>query len=194
MQQETARIQAIASGESEALADLSDYLRRVLARGFSRQLSEADLSDLTQEAVLRIHQNITGFTGQSRLNTWAASVAVNTALMELRRRRHVHVSLPDAAEGTHELMAAPAAPDAIRQAQVSQLLLSAIDDSLTELQRTALLAKLSGIPMSEIARRMGRQRGALYKLLHDARQRLLAHLQERGLSADELLREMEASA
>ena len=48
--------------------------------------------------------------------------------------------------------------------------------------------------MSEIARKMGRKRGTLYKLLHDARSRLLAHLQERGLSADELLREMEAAA
>lgn len=194
MQHDTDRVQAILSGDGDTLRDLADYLRRVLARGFSRQLSEADLSDLTQESMLRIHENIAGFSGQSRLNTWAAAIAVNTALMALRRRRHVHVPLSDAAESTRALMAAPAAPDAIQQAQVSQLLLSAIDASLTELQRTALLAKLSGIPMSEIARRMGRKRGTLYKLLHDARGRLLAHLQERGLSADELLREMEAAA
>ncbi len=194
MPHDTDRIQAILSGDGDTLRDLADYLRRVLARGFSRQLSEADLSDLTQEAMLRIHENIAGFNGQSRLNTWAAAITVNTALMALRRRRHVHVPLSDAAESTRALMAAPAAPDAIQQAQVSQLLLSAIDASLTELQRTALLAKLSGIPMSEIARRMGRKRGTLYKLLHDARGRLLVHLQERGLSADELLQAMEAAA
>ncbi|MFT5683334.1 MAG: RNA polymerase sigma-70 factor (ECF subfamily) [Myxococcota bacterium] len=192
MQHETDRIQAIARGDGDALRDLADYVRRILARGFSRQLSEADLSDLTQEAVLRIHQNIDGFTGKSRLNTWAASIAVNTALMEVRRRRHAHVSLTDAAETARELMAAPAAPDAIAKAQVSRLLLQAIDDALTPLQRTALLADLAGMPVSEIARKLQRKRGAIYKLLHDARKRLLAHFQQQGLSVEALLRPMEA--
>ncbi len=192
MQQETDQIQAIARGEPDALRALGDHVRRILARGFSRQLSEADLSDLTQEAVLRIHQNIDGFTGQSRLSTWVAAVAVNTALMELRRRRHAHIPLSEAAARTRALLTAPLAPDAIQQAQVSRLLLAAIDESLTDLQRTALLAELSGVPLSEIARRLSRKPGTLYKLLHDARRRLRAHLQERGLDAELMLSQPEA--
>jgi RNA polymerase sigma-70 factor (ECF subfamily) len=47
-----------------------------------------------------------------------------------------------------------------------------IDEELTERQRTALLAAMGGMAMEEVARRMGTNRNALYKVLHDARKRL----------------------
>ena len=37
----------------------------------------------------------------------------------------------------------------------------------------------------EVARRMDSSRGALYKLLHDARKRLRAYFDERGITLDE---------
>jgi RNA polymerase sigma-70 factor (ECF subfamily) len=41
--------------------------------------------------------------------------------------------------------------------------------------------------MEEVARRLGTERNALYKLLHDARVKLKRSLERDGLSADELL-------
>jgi len=44
---------------------------------------------------------------------------------------------------------------------------------LTDKQRKALMAvAVQGMPLEEVARRMGTERNAMYKLLHDARVKL----------------------
>jgi RNA polymerase sigma-70 factor (ECF subfamily) len=49
------------------------------------------------------------------------------------------------------------------------------------------------MPLEEVARRMGTNRNALYKLLHDARQRLKRKMEAEGLSSEEILSAFEAS-
>jgi RNA polymerase sigma-70 factor (ECF subfamily) len=64
-----------------------------------------------------------------------------------------------------------------------------IETELTDRQRVAMIAILqSGMPMDEIARQLGTNRNALYKLLHDARKRLQQRLEETaGLTALEIM-------
>jgi len=178
------------SDERDAVAeDLVDYLRRALARGFGRQLGDADLEDLAQDAALRVYERLDDFRGDSRFTTWAASVAVNLALGELRRRKFKSVSLEDAANAGRLGLEPPVGATQLERTQAGALLLEAIDEALTESQREAMLAELGGVPLMEIARRTGRRRGAMYKLMHDGRKRLLRHFQARGITSAELLPE-----
>ncbi len=178
------------AGRDEASGELGGFLRGTLARGFGRQLSDADLDDLSQQAVMRTLERLDDFRGDSRFTTWAASIAVNAALGELRRRRHAGVSLDEAVEaGRAALEQEPAAPHRVQREAAARVLREAIAEALTEAQRQALLAELGGLPLMEIARRTGRKRGALYKLLHDARKRLRAYLETQGLGAADLLDE-----
>ncbi len=63
-----------------------------------------------------------------------------------------------------------------------------IATELTDKQRQALVAaRIYGMPLEEVARRMGTNRNALYKLLHDARQRLKKRMMAEGLSPQEVL-------
>jgi len=62
-----------------------------------------------------------------------------------------------------------------------------VDEELTVKQRKALLAALGGMHLEEVARRMGTNRNALYKLLHDARKRLKRRMTAEGLSPQEVL-------
>ena len=62
-----------------------------------------------------------------------------------------------------------------------------IDKDLTDKQREALMARVKGMPLEEVARRMGSNRNALYKLIFDARQRLKDGLLAKGLTAEEIL-------
>ena len=158
--------------QARAAAELRDYLRRTLAKGFGRQLVDADLDDITQESLLKIHRKLDTFGGQSRFTTWAATIAVNYAVSELRRRRHQHVSLEDAAEQ------ADWSADATTSEAEVELLRRGINEALTERQRIAIEAALGGLPLSELARRQGVSQGAVYKLLHDARCRLRIYLAE----------------
>ncbi len=62
-----------------------------------------------------------------------------------------------------------------------------IAEELTERQRTALMAVMHGMPLQEVAQRLGTNRNALYKLLHDARQQLQKRMRREGLSPEEIL-------
>lgn len=63
-----------------------------------------------------------------------------------------------------------------------------IDQELTDKQRAAItVVMFEGMPLEEAARRMGTNRGALYKLMHDARKRLKRRMEEEGISPEELL-------
>ena len=63
-----------------------------------------------------------------------------------------------------------------------------VDEELTHRQREAVVAVLlEGMPISEVARRMGTNQNALYKLLHDARKKLKGRMEAAGISSKEVL-------
>jgi RNA polymerase sigma-70 factor (ECF subfamily) len=53
-------------------------------------------------------------------------------------------------------------------------------------------ALLKGMPMEEVAQRMGMKRNALYKLIFDARLRLKRRMAREGLSPAEMMAAFEA--
>jgi RNA polymerase sigma-70 factor (ECF subfamily) len=181
----------------EALADLRVLLVRGLGYALSSRadVDDAALEDFTQDALLKILAALDTFRGESHFTTWAQKIAVRVAYTEMRRHRWRDVSLdemtdfPDS-DFVPSLMADPSTgpeQQAIQSA-VLQTLQRVIEEELTEKQRQALMAvKVQGIPLEEVARRMGTNRNALYKLLHDARQRLKTQLVAEGLSPDEIL-------
>lgn len=170
-------IDGVASDQAAVVAELRDYLHRTLARGFGRQLQDADLDDVTQECLLRVQQKLGSFAGKSRFTTWAATIAVNTALSTLRRRRFEHVSFEDAAEGID--WSATTDNPAETDDRIA-LLRRGIAEVLTPRQREAVHAAIGGIPLTEIARRYNVSQGAVYKLLHDARRKLKQFCQDGG--------------
>jgi RNA polymerase sigma-70 factor (ECF subfamily) len=63
-----------------------------------------------------------------------------------------------------------------------------IDEVLTDRQREAVVAViLEGMPIAEVARRMGTNQNALYKLLYDARKKLKLRMEAGGLSPQDVL-------
>ena len=62
-----------------------------------------------------------------------------------------------------------------------------IQNDLTKRQRTALLAELKGVPQDEIARNLGSNRNAIYKLTHDARKKLNQRLEAAGFTAEDVV-------
>jgi RNA polymerase sigma-70 factor (ECF subfamily) len=178
-----------------ALADLYDLLVRGLGAafgGYGRGV-EANFGAFAQEALIKITANLDSFRGESRFTTWATKIAVNVALTELKRKRWRDVSLQEllARRGAADRGPAESRPTAEQlalQNAVLRELRRVIDEELTERQREAVVAVLlEGMPISEVARRMGTTQNALYKLLYDARKRLKRQMEAAGLSAEESL-------
>jgi RNA polymerase sigma-70 factor (ECF subfamily) len=187
----------------EVLADLRSLLVRGLRYALADRLSvtEADLEDFAQEALLKILAGLDSFRGDSRFTTWTQKIAVHVAFTELRRRRWRDVSLQDLIAQYDEGGFTPAAltdPAFSPEQRVTQRMLLAmvrrfIAEELTDRQRQAITAAImGGMPLEEIARRMGTNRNALYKLLHDARQRLKRRMLAKGLSPQDVLAAFES--
>jgi RNA polymerase sigma-70 factor (ECF subfamily) len=179
----------------EALADLYDLLVRGLRVGLGNYGGgvDANAEDFAQEALIKITGNLDSFRGESRFTTWAQKIAINVALTELKRRRWRDVSLQDlfaqreaADRGPADTQLTP--EDLAFQNTVLGELRRIVDEELTDRQREAVVAVLlEGMPVSEVARRMGTNQNALYKLLHDARRKLKREMEAAGLSPQEVL-------
>lgn len=180
-----------------ALNDLREMLVEGLGYALAQRydVPEVELEDFAQEALLKILNGLDSFRGESHFTTWAHKIAINVAFTELRRRRWKNVSLQDLTAQYDEAFT-PAIltdPDPTPESLTTrQFLLDevgrTIAEELTERQRQALVAVvLGGMPPAEVARRMGTNRNALYKLVHDARKKLRRRLLTSGLSAAEIL-------
>lgn len=176
--------------DESALVQLREILVRNLGRALSdhHRADEAFLEDVAQDAVLRILDRLDQFQGRSRFTTWSTTIAIRLAMTELRRRRWRDVSL-DAViadsnfDPTATIDDSTSPSGQLDRAAIFTALHDAIQSALTEKQRTALLAELKGMPQDEIARHLGSNRNAVYKLTHDARKKLKQHLQAAGYSA-----------
>jgi RNA polymerase sigma-70 factor (ECF subfamily) len=179
----------------EALADLYDLLVRGLRAAFGSYGGgvEANFGDFAQEALIRITGNLDSFRGESRFTTWAQKIAMNVALTELKRSRWRDVSLQDLIDRREAADRGPAdtqlTPEQLAfQNMVLGELRRMVDEELTDRQREAVVAViLEGMPISEVAKRMGTNPNALYKLLHDARRRLKWRMEAAGFSSQEVL-------
>jgi len=179
----------------EALGDLYDLLVRGLRAAFGSYGGGVDayVEDFAQEALIRITGNLDSFRGESRFTTWAQKIAMNVALTELKRRRWRDVSLQDLIARREAADSGPAdrrlTPEQLAfQNMLLGELRRMVDEELTDRQREAVVAViLEGMPISEVARRMGTNQNALYKLLHDARRKLKRRMEAAGLSPQEVL-------
>ena len=85
---ELALVQAAKKGDLEAFSDLvKRYDRNIFRIAQHITHNEDDAQDVVQEAFLKAYQNLNQFQGNSKFYTWLVRIAVNEALMKLRRRR-----------------------------------------------------------------------------------------------------------
>lgn len=188
-----------------ALDDLRDIIRSGLPYSLSKYLSPSDpqfdmlADEVVQDTLLRALDHLHTFEGRSKFTTWVHKIAVRLALTELRRKRWEDVSLDELLERSEApsslsvLESGQAGPDSItEQGDLAAHVERIIIEELTEHQRNAMLALgVHGMPIGEVARKMGIKRNALYKLLHDARRRLKARLEADGLSPEDVLEAFE---
>jgi RNA polymerase sigma-70 factor (ECF subfamily) len=136
----------------------------------------ADIDDLAQQAaddaMVAVLRKLSTFEGRSRFTTWAYKFAILHAGVAVRAQawRKREVPLPD----TFVLMDLAPSPAATSEAaHLARAVRDAIATQLTPHQRRVLLALVvDDVPIDVLAERLGSSRNALYKALHDARQRL----------------------
>jgi RNA polymerase sigma-70 factor (ECF subfamily) len=75
-------------GDAGAFTELVNrYERRIFRLAKNITQSDEDAEDVLQESFLKAYEHLDGFQGQSKFYTWIVRIAVNEALMKLRKRK-----------------------------------------------------------------------------------------------------------
>jgi RNA polymerase sigma factor (sigma-70 family) len=77
------------SGDSDAFAELSKrHYRKVFHEAFRITRNRQDAEDAFQDSLLRAFSHLNNFQERSSFSTWLTRIAINSALMILRKRRN----------------------------------------------------------------------------------------------------------
>ena len=76
------------AGDPPAFAELvKRYERKIYRLAKNITQNDEDAEDVLQDAFLKAYEHLGGFQGQSKFYTWIVRIAVNEALMKLRKRK-----------------------------------------------------------------------------------------------------------
>ena len=185
-----ARLSATGQVREQAVERLHALMLRATRHRVRRMPAADDLGAARREeiihsaaadATLAVLSRLESFEGRSRFTTWAYKFGILQAGVEVRRHawngRTVELRDLDVRTSTQD------SPERQAEARdLSNALRRAMADALTDHQRRVALALIvDGIPIDVLADRLGTNRNALYKTLHDARRRLRHQLQAEGL-------------
>lgn len=187
----------LASKDAALREDANRDLRDMLCRGLSKSLSksgrvdDAFLEDIAQEACVKILEKLGTFAGRSKFRTWAVTIAVRTAVSKMRKRDWQNVSLDSVtADAEFDPQIAVDTSETSDQTSGRLTLLNrlkhVIDSELTEKQWTAITAELAGMPLPQLAEKLGTNTNSIYKLLHDARKKLRRGLEASGFTVEDV--------
>ncbi len=147
-----------------------------------------DAEDVQQETLLKVHRKLGQFEGRARLTTWISRIAINEALMCLRKRRSafylpLEETIQPAEESTvsEEFQSPIEGPEAAYSRKELRELLKQAMESLRPAYRVVFLlraveqlstsetAKVLQISASAVKARMRRARSELREWLEDVR-------------------------
>ena len=129
-------------------------------------------------------RKLDGYRGASRFTTWAYAFAVFEVSVKLRRHRWRGGVIPTADDdATWERLASggTAAQARVESAELMLALRRAVAEELSPRQREVFVAvALNDVEIDVVAGQLQSTRGAVYKVLHDARRKLRVRLEREG--------------
>jgi RNA polymerase sigma-70 factor (ECF subfamily) len=187
------RLRASGAERDQALAELHELLLGAARFALSRRASQVgregfdDLAtQAADDALVAVLERLDAYRGDSRFTTWAWKFAFYEACVAVRKRRWLGREVPVAEDGWDALGREPGPDVWVEQAEVLAALKNAVHEVLTPHQRDVFVAlALNEVPVDVLAERLGTNRGALYKTLHDARERLRTTLAAAGLGGQD---------
>jgi RNA polymerase sigma-70 factor (ECF subfamily) len=195
---EWVRVLTSSGAEREAgLGRLHELLLRIARaelrrRGGQLPITGPELDDLAYQAaadtLVAITAKLGQFRGESRFTTWAYKFVILEVSAKVGRHFWRHPTTAMDAEAWDRL------PDRFgldpaREAEwrdLSAAVRRAVDEQLTPRQRQVFVAiVLNGVPLDALTVELGSTRGAIYKMMFDARRKLWAVLAADGYLDEE---------
>jgi RNA polymerase sigma-70 factor (ECF subfamily) len=159
-------------GDRDAFATLFELHKRKVYSLCLRMTGDVvEAEDLTQDVFIQVFRKIATFRGDSSFSTWLYRVAVNTVLMELRKKHPRQVSLDEPVEtDSSTLQRDVGRNDLDLEGSVDRIALGRAIQELPEgCRRIFLLHEVEGYEHHEIAQLLHCSVGNSKSQLHKAR-------------------------
>ena len=158
-QSESALVTAAKAGDYDAFEQLVNrYEHKIYRLGLNITGNPEDAEDVLQEAFLKAFENLPRFREDSRFYTWLVRIAVNQALMKLRKRRSDKlVSLDDPIEEDGEFIPRdfadwkPSPEQLLGRTETREVLEKAIQDLPPSFRTVFTLRDVEGLSTEETA-------------------------------------------
>jgi RNA polymerase sigma-70 factor, ECF subfamily len=182
--EELALVQAAQGGDISAFEQLlKRYDRNVFRIAQHITQNREDAEDVVQDAFLKAYQKLDQFQGNSKFYTWLVRIAVNEALMRLRKRKSDKtVSMDDEVETEEGSMPrefadwSPNPEQQLSQAELKDLLGRTIQGLPTSFRTVFVLRDVEGMSTEETAEMLGLSVPAVKSRLLRARLQLRERL------------------
>jgi RNA polymerase sigma-70 factor (ECF subfamily) len=160
---EAALVARAQAGDQAAFTTLVDrYQRKIYRIGKNITQNNEDAEDVLQETFLKAYEHLGGFQGNSKFYTWIVRIAVNEALMKLRKRKGDRfVSLDEPIEtGEEEVKREIAVWDdnpeqRYSREEMQHILDEAVDDLKPDFRTVFVLRDIEELSTEETAEALG---------------------------------------
>src|SRR3984893_4151395 len=174
------------SGHSVAFGELFNrYKRRIFHLAQRIMRNHEDAEDVVQEAFQQAFVHLQDFEGSARFSTWLSRIAINVALMKLRKKaRKVEVSIDEHSESEDMSFRdavtdlAPNPEQHCLRKERSRILREALAELRPSSRRVLELYELEGRSMKEIATGMGISIPAVNARIFHARPKMRRELDQ----------------
>ena len=173
-------------GDATAFRHLVDANAGALFRVCARITGDRALAeDAVQEALFNAFRHLAEFDGRSAFSSWLYRIAVNAALVQVRKRRHLEIAWPEhnEAEDAIQFDATDESPTPERQAVSADIRreVEAELSRMTPIERTAfVLRHQEGRSLEEISAALSLNVGAAKQAIFRAVRKLRAALDAPG--------------
>ena len=160
---ESALVAKAQAGDTAAFGDLvSRYQNKIYRLAKHITQNDEDAEDVLQEAFLKAYEHIGGFQGNSKFYTWIVRIAVNEALMKLRKRKTDRtVPLDEPVDTGEEMVNREIAvwednpEQRYSQEEMQQILNEAVQDLKPDFRTVFVLRDIEELSTEETAESLG---------------------------------------
>ena len=179
-QEEAALVAGAKIGDAAAFELLVQrHERKILSLAQRMTRNREDAEDVVQQSFQKAFVHLKNFEGESLFSTWLTRIAINEALMLLRRRRGSR-EVPIAESNTEDETALPldipdAGPnpeDSCLQREQERIISAAVNELTPGMRKAIELRELGELSTGETARVMGLSVGAVKARVFHARRKL----------------------
>jgi RNA polymerase sigma-70 factor (ECF subfamily) len=168
------------AGDYSAFEELVNrYEKKIYRLGMNITGNQEDAEDVLQEAFLKAFEHLPDFRADSRFYTWVVRIAVNQALMKLRKRRTSReVPMEDSVGENGEVIVhefadwKPNPEQQYAQAELEGILQGAVNNLPPGFRTVFYLRDVEGLSTEETAEMLNLSVGAVKARLFRARLRL----------------------